>query len=120
MPASLAEFDRVKMYVIHKMHLAEVFSFGNQLDLKSPPFCAIIAQNTIGVSRQFLTVTSEAIERINAPFGLRAPEVNIDAVRAFLCSHTQRFWDAFGWNKICARLLPQELAKGWWWWSREP
>jgi hypothetical protein len=45
MPASLAEFDRVEMYVIHLMQLADVFSFGNQLDLKSPPFCAIIEQN---------------------------------------------------------------------------
>ena len=45
MPASLAEFDKVKMYVIHQMHLADVFSFGDQFDLKHPPFCAIIAQH---------------------------------------------------------------------------
>jgi hypothetical protein len=46
MPASLAEFYWMEMYVIHQMRLADVFSFGIQLDLKSPPFCAIIAQHT--------------------------------------------------------------------------
>jgi hypothetical protein len=41
----LAELGAVEMYVIHKMRFVVVFSFGNQLGRKNPPFCVIFTQN---------------------------------------------------------------------------
>jgi hypothetical protein len=45
MSGSLPELSPVEVYVIHQMHLADVFSFGNQFGGEKARFCAIFTQN---------------------------------------------------------------------------